>query len=487
MEDSLFTIAIASVLAVLFLYKNYLSFTRDVPPEYLSEQSVVDTIRNPGESAIYKSTKLDYSSGLRVGFGIRFDHYKVRNGNLCDAWEIMMYALEANPGKAFKFDDTSIELAAVNAWAQKIATYLRENNVEALAVPSSLFIASAEVFAAVVACFISQITVHVYDDKLEHEEAWALETDGGEVVINGSAGAVSVSSLKDTPSTVFENNYAPEKDKGIALVVTTSLGHNITATSKFAQINLIAAAASSLKHLPPTHELTADDRLLVVQTEKTAEAISNTVTKILAAFVSNANLYLTKDLDLGLKWDPTVISAPEDCVQSLYQEPSGIQKLFYWHRLFALTQLNFSNWMASKPLPNLRLVYAHKTINSGHKEWNEARAALSVHIIEELGCSNVAGPFLVTDFYDYRKVDAQKADKLVFRGCVVQAEEAKLADYDGSEPGIVCLRGHNIGRASTSMAGVGEKHLSPDSEGFFQIPKIKGNWGSDGCLYVYKS
>lgn len=482
MEDTLFTIVIASVLATFFLYQNYLSFTRDVPPEYLEQQSVVEAVRNPGELAIYKSPKLDYSLGLRVGFGIRFDHYKVRNGNLCDAWELAMYALEANPSKRFYFDNASIELKEINAWAQKISGFLRENDVKELKVPLALFIDSPEVFAVVIACFISQITVHVCNEP----DSWYVYHEGDDFLIKGTQD-VSISSLKGEPSSLFENKYAPEKDKGIALVVSTLLGHNTSATAKFSQINLISATASSLKHLPPSHELSKDDRLLVIQNEDSTEAISNTVIKILASFVSNADLYLTKNALLGMSWKPTVVCASQNTVQTLYQVPQGIQKLFYWHRHFALSQLKFSTWMALKPYPDLRLVYVQTTTTSRHVDWNNARAALSVHIVEELGALNVAGPFLVTDFYDYRKIDAPKSEKLIFRGCVVQAEEAKLVDYDGSTLGDVCVRGHNMGKATMSMAGVGEKQITPDNEGFFQIPRIKGNWGLDGCLYVYKS
>lgn len=482
MEDTILTVVLASALVAFFVYQNYLSFTRDVPPEYLNEQSVVDAVRNPGELAIYKSPKLDYSLGLRVGFGIRFEHYKVRNGNLCDAWELAMYALESNPRKRYYFDDSSIELVEVNAWAQRIAQFFRDNDIEELKVPLSLFVASAEVFAAVVACFISQTTVHICNQQ----ENWFLEARNGEVLIVGPK-SVSLSSLKAEASSIFENNYAPEKDKGTALVVSTKLGHKTSATARFSQINLISATASCLKHLPPNHELGLEDRLLVVQNEDTAEAISNTVVKILASFVSNADLYLTKNITLGMEWRPTVVSAPQNTIQTLYEQPKGIEKLFYWHRHFALTQLKFSTWMALKPFPDLRLVYAYKTPASSHVDWNSARAALSAHIIEELGSLNVAGPFLVSDFFEYRKVDASKADNLVFRGAVVQAEEAKLIDYDGSKPATVCIRGHNLGKASTSMAGVGETPITPDAEGFYQIPNIKGNWGLDGCLYVYKS
>lgn len=482
MEDTIFTIVIASVLATFFLYQNYLSFTRDVPPEYLEQQSVVEAVRNPGELAIYKSPKLDYSLGLRVGFGIRFDHYKVRNGNLCDAWELAMYALEANPQKRFYFDNASIELKEINAWAQKISSFLRDNNVKELKVPLALFIGSAEVFAAVIACFISQITVHVCNEP----HSWCVDQVGDEFLIKGTQ-SVSISSLKGEPSAIFENTYAPEKDKGIALVVSTLLGHNTSATAKFSQINLISATASSLKHLPPSHELTKDDRLLVIQNEDSAEAISSTVIKILASFVSNADLYLTKNALHGMSWKPTVVCASQNTFQTLYKVPQGIRKLFYWHRRFALTQLKFSTWMALKPYPDLRLVYVQTTTTSRHVDWKNARAALSVHIVEELGALNVAGPFLVTDFHDYRKIDASKREKLIFRGCVVQAEEAKLVDYDGSTLGNVCVRGHNMGKAIMSMAGVGEKQITPDNEGFFQIPGIKGNWGLDGCLYVYKS
>lgn len=114
------------------------------------------------------------------------------------------------------------------------------------------------------------------------------------------------------------------------------------------------------------------------------------------------------------------------------------------------------------------------------------RAALSTHVVEELGYINIAGPFLVTDIHDYRKIQSPMALLLlVFRGSIAQADEAKLDDYDGLRPGNICVRGHNIGKTYTTMKSAGVKHITPDSEGFHRISKVKGNWGLDGCLYVY--
>ncbi|QRG37430.1 hypothetical protein FDK38_001805 [Candidozyma auris] len=487
MEDSLPTIILASLLGLFFVYKNYLAITRDVPPEYLSQQSVVDSIRNPGESAIYKSTKLDYSSGLRVGLAIRFNHYKIRNGNLNDMWEILMYALETNPCKSVRFDGSAIELAKVNAWAQNVANFLREQQIKVLALPLSCFIASPQVFILVVACFLAQTTVHVFDEKTDHGEDWVAEVTNGNVLLKTESTSVSLGSFEAEPSASFKYTYTPDKDRGIALVVTTKLGPNITSTSRFTQINLVAATASCLKHLPPEHALSEKDRMLVIQDERSTEAITNTITKVLASFVSHADLYLSNSIAQGLEWSPTIISASQKSAMSLYKEPQGLGKIIYWHRQFALTQLKFSKGTFFKPYHSLRLLFAYKSINDGPLEsWNKVRAALSTHVVEELGYINIAGPFLVTDIHDYRKIQSPMASSsLVFRGSIAQADEAKLDDYDGFRPGNICVRGHNIGKTYTTMKSAGDKHITPDSEGFHRISKVKGNWGSDGCLYVY--
>lgn len=562
-----FTWLLGIVAAAAIIYTWALDYTRDVSPEYLDQQSVVDATRLPNELAIYKSPKLDYSSGLRVGLGIRYNHYKLRNGNLRDVWEILLRVLRVDPDRKVWVGHQSVSLAELNFQAQAVAQFLHERKEGEVTILASLFICSPAVLAVVIACFISQTTIHVFDENTAPPSGLRVEMTSDDLQFCSGLEITLFSAVVGPPrrSTEFSNTYDPAMDRGIALRVSSRLNVQVTATTDFTQTNLVSAAASCLKHLPESLQLSETDRMVVVQAHSTLEGILNTVVKMLAAFVSHAELVLAPGGCDPLGWSPTVLSVSvEEAVEigerenfkveenfkrgrtisklgkqpgkmeaeseklalqaqrlesqrvenredqtlkiqslndkvgdhlpkatptaqkplkSLFSNSSFLSFLYYWHRRYALTRLHFSNAGLSSPL---RLVYAHRSISQGPViAWNTVRAALGAHVIEESGYYNVAGPILVSDVYDYRTLPAKLAQPLLLWGGVVQADEIKLASYDGVSPGTVCVRGYNIGKATTTMSHVGDKEVRPDSEGFYTLP-VEARWGADGCLYVMR-
>lgn len=475
MEQLLLILTAVVALAVAFL--KYLDFTRDVPPEYLGEQSVVDVVRNPGELAIHKSTKLDYSSGLRVGLGIRYEIYKLRNGNLRDIWEIALRKLKTDPNASITVCGETISLAELNHQMHEIQKDL--DGCDSIWILSQKFITSTRVLAVVLAAFVGQITVlvdgpndgHViFDGKSFHRDD---ETRPWEDVV--SLGSLST----------FENTYSPEKDRGIALQITGTLRANITSCTRFTQTNLVSAVASCVKHLPPNNQFLAKDRLAIVQNLGSTEAAGNSVVKMLAGFMCHSEDILCTMQDDISQFKATVILAPREKISQL-QQASSLP--FVWLRQLALSRLNFS-FVANKSQP-LRLLYAHLELTALSKSaiinWNKLRAQLRVQVVEEFGHFFVAGAFLVTDMLDYRNLNASSMSEYVARGAVAQSNEIKLVNYEGNESGTVQIRGYNIGKAVTHMEGRGDNEVAPDGEGWYNMP-FSGRWGTDGCLYVCAS
>lgn len=487
LDDSPIVWAICTILVVAFVYKLILDHTRDVPLEYLELQSVVDSTRENNELAIYKSTKLDYSSGLRVGLGIRYDHYKLRNGNLCDVWEIMLRCLRSDDQRVIRVGKNTVKVSHLNFQVDKLAQFL--HHVDEVYVVSLKFIASAPVLAITIACFVSNTTLHVYGDGLLEPNGMVVEEEHGEFYLSIGTKKTLVTSIVGEvhEKTTFENVYTPEKDRGIALRVTSPINARVSATTNFTQTNLVSAAASCVKHLPPNLELGEKDRVAIIQSVISSENISSSVVKMLTAFISQAELSLSwidQSTDEIMLWNPTIVCGSVDFIQSLVSPPLGVEKLLYYHRLFALSRLKFSLFTTFKKYPALRLVFAHRSLKSRpYTNWNTVRASLCVQVVEELGYFNVAGPMIVSDVYDYRQFPESVTRQISACGTVVQANEAKLVNYNGVDPGDLCIRGYNIGKATTTMANVGEKVIRPDSNGFYTFP-VEARWGTDGCLYI---
>lgn len=495
----MWTVLLCAVLLVALAYRKYLDLTRDVPPEYLEAQSVVDSTREPNELAVYKSTKLDYSSGLRVGLGIRYDVYKLRNGNMCDVWEIAMRALRADPQRKVSVAGTSVSLAQLNGDAACFARHL--HGVRELRMPHALFMADPQVLAVVVACLTKQVTVHVSDEPGE-QNGLEVGDDGdeGQVCILGGVcgrlefsgarrGAVSDIVAHARPSATFDNQYSPAKDRGIALKVSGALGLRASASTSFTQGNFVAAIASCLRHLPPALAVTENDRVVVVQDTSSIESVANTVVKALSALVAQAHLCLAPPEWDYMTWRPTVVAAGANAARALVNlvppPASLVARALAAHRRQLLARLRFSACGAPTLLVRLMMVF-HDIVSGDLFDATAARVALGAHVVQEWGYFLAAGPVVVSDVYDYRQLPPQVALTVRGTGTVVQADELKLINYNGADPGTLCVRGYNMGKATTTMAAVGTKQLTPDAEGFYTLP-VQARWGTDGCLYLMKS
>ncbi|QFZ25559.1 hypothetical protein EJF18_10658 [Clavispora lusitaniae] len=483
------------LLALALLgYIKYLDLTRDVPPEYLEQQSVVDSTRRPKESAVYKSTKLDYS-GLRVGLDLRYESYKLRNGNLCDVWEIALRVLRERPDRRVCVGRETISLAQLNGHVAVLARRLR--GASELRIPRELFVADPHVLAVVLACFVVRVTVHVGEKEEEEREEKEREENENEKegsdqsgcvffdgrVFSGARNGAVRELLRDArPSDRFENVYAPEKDRGIALRVSAPRARGAVSTA-FTQGNLVAAVASCIKHLPPAQMLGANDRVAIVQDTTSVESTVNGLVKALAALVSQSELFLAQATSDCWDWRPTVLSMSAPKARALLQEaaPASLaQKLGALHRRVSLSRLRLAH-AGPRPHPSVRLLYVHHSVDTAqYFDTRAACQALGTRVVQEWGYFVAAGPLVVSDVFDVRKRPDLRVRGF---GAVAQSDELKLVHYDGASPGTLCARGYNMGKAKQFLERVGENTLAPDEEGFYTLP-VQARWGSDGCLYI---
>lgn len=497
MDDGPFAWILLGLLVVAFLYRQYLVHTRDVPEEYLNEQSVIDSTRNPNELAIHKSTKLDYSQGLRVGLGIRYSLYKLRNGNLYDIWELAMGHVKKDPTTSIFLQGKQVKLSQLNIQASQIRKVLAEKKTECpfdeIRIPVELLFTDQNALAVAIACFTSQITVHIndgsYNNSLSIRGPEVVKKDGDLVISWKSQILINATQTfdKNATSTIFENEYTFEKDRGIALRVSHRANHKAIACTDFTQSNLVSAVASCIKHLPPQHQITPNDRLAVILDTSSIEGIVNNLVKVFVSLVTGAELHLETRIDACVAINPTIILTSTETVKTLDKSAIGLDKLLKFHRLYSLSCNRFSTFIINKPYPELRLIIAHRSINTAKEspEWKQINASFACHVVEEIGYFNVAGPLLVSDFYDFRKFSSNISVQTRTHGAVAQANEVKLVDFDGKLPGKIAVRGYNIGKAKTVMEKVGETQIFPDNEGFYQLP-VLARWGLDGCMYVMK-
>lgn len=497
------TVLVTLVLAILvhFLLKAYTDARRDVDPEYLKQQAAADSTRKPGESAVHRSPKLDWSQKLRVGLDIRWNHYKLRNGNMRDIWQLFMIgARKAEKGSrtCVWVENEEASALQLNYRVNKVGQFLKKKNVEKLALRTSSFIRSMDVLTVVIACLVNQITLCVFDDVqdavgadffvVEKSDRLHIEKDRHLLVNSDDPDSVrEVIGDLHAGLDIFENHYDPDFDRGIAIQISHH-ADSLEPSVSFTQGNLVSAAASTLRHLPQAHAFRATDKLAVVQSrEKTNENMMSDLVKILAALVANCFIVLTTTDDWNIvnSYKPTIISVEQTNFASMAPLASLKDDLNFWHKLRLRQCVAGLSMGIFSPIKHsqLRLIYIHRMaslkehINSN--SLNEYRALLGSRLILENGYPNIAGPFLQSDFFDYRIL--AKSYQYTY-GSVCQSDEIKTVNASPLNSSVF-VRGYNIGKIFNNVSN---KNEAISNDGFMPIENIsKGKWGVDGCLYLY--
>lgn len=90
-EIPLSTAVLFGVLIIVVVSPYFIRSFPDIHPYALLHQSAISPIRNPTESAVYRSTLTPFTYPLIHGLNIREDH-KIRDGDLRDIWALAKHA-----------------------------------------------------------------------------------------------------------------------------------------------------------------------------------------------------------------------------------------------------------------------------------------------------------------------------------------------------------------------------------------------------------
>lgn len=496
MGENTVLIAVLTILSIHFLYKKYVEATKDVPDLYLSEQSIIDGTRLTNQSAIYKSNKLDYGNGLRVGLDIRYDHYKLRNGNFCDIWELLINGLKKDPLKWFQLNNDVISIKVLNFKVEKLGQYLLERDITSVAIKYNEFLSSMDNLILVFTCLINSIVLTFYDD-IDNLQGISPCIE----VIDLSEINQFISSLPDKELSTYENLYHFDKDKGVRVRINQKLNNKIITNTEYLTVNFVSSISSTLRHLPFNESITNKDNLLIISSNN-QDLVTYVLSKILLGFVCNCNItvidnqyFSYKSWDQSLeKYNPSVLFMDhyidETLIEGFKQNLSLLDKLKFKQGLNLLSKGKFSKFNS---LP-LRLIFFNKGLRSittpiiNPLKLNELRAILNCRIITEYSYPNLIGPMVLNDFYDYRILASNITRNLIGYGCIFQSIEIKLINIDDNNYGDIMIRGYNIGKVNNYLIGKGmAERINKDNEGFMMLENVKGKWGNDGCLYVYSN
>ncbi|KAG7660930.1 uncharacterized protein J8A68_005605 [[Candida] subhashii] len=461
MSESILLV-ILGILVLIYSFIKSLDYFKDVPDLYLLEQSNHDAVRLQNESPIYRSNKLE-TGHIRSGLDIRYNSYKLRSGNLCDIWTILINHLQYNKDYQLTIEDQSIPFSKINYIVHELIERIK-NKYTCIRIPINHDI-DYKWIIVVIAGLISQTTIEFYEFDESKENA--IDIDALTLAEHG----------KELYS--YENIYDPIKDKGIAIRIIRKLNSGIMSTIEFTQLNIVSSLASTIKHLPSQSKITTDDSMLIITNHQSNEQLMNIINKFLMGLITHPKLTLSKDISKINSIKPTILSIPEN----LLPMPLAASNIF----------LQFKQWLLSRGIfikgsNNLRLIYLNNSINQHNPKYNcieisQLRTLYQAHIIQEWGYYNVLGPIILSDYYEYRTFAPGPF------GCICQSLEVKLTHVDEKRIGIVNIRGYIIGKTANRVIGRNNmiednKDVMGRNDGFMPLRNVRGKWGNDGCLYI---
>ncbi|KAL0258599.1 hypothetical protein SLS55_006096 [Diplodia seriata] len=392
---TLLVLAIAGFLA----YSIYLGLEDpDIHPMLLQRSSVAAGIRQPGESAIYRSPHVPHGYPLQTGLSIPGQQrYERRDGDLRDVWRKVLGTLPADHGDPVRspgtiltvigkevvqhsFDDVTKEINILGSYvkehgAKRVAVYL-PNSIELL---TTVFAGAFYGFSPVLIPYNQPHNIVVA--MLQHSGADSLIAEAGSIPLSDVAQGVP--NLKqaiwvvEKTSRHVDWNEVPEGAGGKVEVstwhelvqdnlasATTDLPQYATGdkapnlitiwqdregsegeTVEFTQQNMSAAIASLISALPAGQRLTPSDLFLPADSLTSSYTLALTM----AALFSHASLAITSVAGPGVELSlatravaPTVISISAETAANLHSATSasvtsGVKKLAHYTETRAMT------------------------------------------------------------------------------------------------------------------------------------------------------
>ncbi|KAI9777246.1 MAG: hypothetical protein M1839_008976 [Geoglossum umbratile] len=389
---SIHTTVIVVLIATLLLYPLFFSQPPDTHPIRLSHQSTVSPVRQPGESAIYRSLETQHGYPLKSGLAVKEPGAPKwssgKNGDLRDVWRQTVRGAIGDNGEATGKTGSILTvlgrerivehgLDEVSQEINIVGQYIRQHKGQRVAIvlPNSIeFLTTvfAAAFYGITPILIPcNLTVEVLIQVLQKTKpdflvaaagglpltevvrfygglkqvVWVVEEgsrhmDWNEVPegIGGQAGVgvwhEIVEEKKATVSPTLPDNAEHEPLKDLV-----SIWHgekdDVGEVVEFTQKNLVAAIGSIISSLPKNRRFNSSDLLLPVESLSVIYPLTLTFAALFsgASIVLNSAVSQKTDIDLATRSvSPTIVVASAEIItRSISKTRSGMT--MGWHKL----------------------------------------------------------------------------------------------------------------------------------------------------------
>ncbi|VBB85292.1 Conserved hypothetical protein [Yarrowia lipolytica] len=370
-----------TVTALLLLFlTTYIIYSlipsaRDAHPLVVLQQSNLGSIRQPGESGVYRSHFCPHGLPLLRGLQIQADNYRLRNGNMGDLLELAS-------------DTVSYQNV------RKLGSFLKPN-------VTIIWDKNKPEFVEILfACALYNLSVVVISDEYTGEalkEAIKV-SNPGILVKNGEFGVL----LNDTSYETVKNTYSEEEFPALDesygfLGFPVSDIHRKIAIKYYNHANIVAAIVGQLKGFPATHEVTQKDTVYFADA-----SIGKPFPLVLYLATLAIGAGVVTELDQA-----TIVVTTQDRVSRLLST-----KLSLWQR-FKLSRaesslangcLNRSGVLTEYSKCRM-LFFAAQEPALTSVQVGKIRALTGSHIVYSLMSRECLSPVAQTNIYDYRLIN----------------------------------------------------------------------------------
>ncbi|TGZ77156.1 hypothetical protein EX30DRAFT_323949 [Ascodesmis nigricans] len=532
--DALSYTLIALLIAVLVI-PAVLSRDPDVHPFVLHRQSAISPVRNPKESAVYRSTDTPFGYPLVSGLGLpAAQKYASRTGDIRDIWKL---AIEHGKGKMqsvkgkevvdFSIADLTKHIYAVGSHfrdigAKSVAVYL-PNDVENLVVsfacafynikliivpfephqtegvlgllketrPDVIIAAAGQVPLEEITPIRPKEIIFVVEPGSQHLDWDSPEGSDQksvvyhEIIKNGAAKDPEVDIELNAPAVVI---YGPKQKDGSRELI------------EFSHRNIVAGVASQMKSLPTREKYTPNDVFVPVDTLADLHTRIHTY----AALASGSTVALSSiagkhaDIETAVRnVNPTIIVVSPESLLELHIRTRGTM-MELWHGMIHYFQArtltnngripkgNFitrvNDYIRPRVGKKLRLVFVAESAGSPDSQplnsldLSDLRVFFQAKVVYGLKHYKVAGPVTQCNVYDYRVQKQKSLPKGPGREC---------AHFGAPSPGLeIKLKDRGEYTADDAEGPRGEVWVTgPVVAGGRELSLgIVGKWEDEGVL-----
>ncbi|MCJ1393014.1 hypothetical protein MMC18_005886 [Xylographa bjoerkii] len=477
---SIYTTILTLVFVTYLAYPVFFTYDPDTHPLLLARQASSSPIRQPGESAVYRSLETPYGYPLRTGLNVKDPAAPKwtsgRDGDVRDVWKKALEGVDGKKGRIISvmgketFEHSFTNLTRhINA----IGGHLQKQGAKRVAIclPNSVefFLAFfAAAYYGIVPILVPQhLSFETLADVLHSTNADVLIAPAGTVPAEHLA--MSCPKVKQAIWVVEETSrhldfgVNPSKTQTAVewheIVGDVDLNSNAPSdlpstgetpniiciypkkkpttydVVEFSQKNIIAAIAAQISAVPRNHKIEPSDLLMPLDSLTTIY----TMVLTLAALFSGASVALTPVAGPTAEYDsaflgvsPTIIIASAQTMTQAHKEKFNAShdnwsKIQYTLQARALS----AGRMNKSHIPGPRLIFVSTYISANpqflsSKQLHDLRILTGARVIYALTAAEVAGAITHTNAFDYRIQDVPLEPSHF--GAPLSAVEIKVVD-----------------------------------------------------------